>query len=486
MNVNVQGLSYYCEGPACISDSTGQLLLSTDGYNVWNATGQLVSNGSGLYGGPSVTQTALILKKPKSNSLYYILTNNATTHTPFGLYYSIVDLTLAGNTGSVISKNNLLLSNSTEKLCAVNHKNGEDIWILTHGDQTDEFHAFLLNKNGLDLKDTVVSKTGPVFTGYNYSAGSIKFSPDGRKIGLCCYGMSFNQSPSICIADFDNFTGKVSNLVVLERGALQAFACEFSADSKYFYAASNSGVLRTYQWNVCSGLDTSIVSSKTLVATNCCDGLQLAIDGKIYGGVAGSSVIAVFENPNFKGSSSNFVAQKLNISPSVFIWGFPQFNASFFKAKDSVILQGVNGSGYCIGDKIELKAQGGLQYSWNNITGSSIFTTTVLGNSTVTLSSIYANGCTVEREAVIQAKICTDIAETLHRNAPLVYFINHQLYIDSEEKSLIFQVHDVFGNICYVSAKDNSKQKNLLFPSGIYVINVTVNNTIFKYKVINE
>jgi hypothetical protein len=62
------------EGCATISDAAGNLLFYTDGINVWNKNNIAMPNGFLLNGNSSATQSAIIVKAPCSNHLYYIFT----------------------------------------------------------------------------------------------------------------------------------------------------------------------------------------------------------------------------------------------------------------------------------------------------------------------------------------------------------------------------------------------------------------------------
>src|SRR5688572_15782308 len=56
------------EGSASIADAQGNLLFYTNGENIWNKNHQVMANGSGLMGSFSTSQSALIIKRPGSNS----------------------------------------------------------------------------------------------------------------------------------------------------------------------------------------------------------------------------------------------------------------------------------------------------------------------------------------------------------------------------------------------------------------------------------
>src|SRR5690349_19226675 len=62
------------EGVATISDHSGNLLFYTDGMTVWNRFHQVMSNGTGLHGHPSSTQSAVVVPVIGDATRYYIFT----------------------------------------------------------------------------------------------------------------------------------------------------------------------------------------------------------------------------------------------------------------------------------------------------------------------------------------------------------------------------------------------------------------------------
>ena len=107
------------EGCSVISNSSGDLLFYTNGESVWDRNHQTMPNGMGILGNDNSTQAALIIPLPKSDSLYYIFTTESSGQ-PGGFRYSVVDMTLNGGLGDVItgSKNTLLITPVTEQVAA--------------------------------------------------------------------------------------------------------------------------------------------------------------------------------------------------------------------------------------------------------------------------------------------------------------------------------------------------------------------------------
>lgn len=85
------------EGCASVADPvTGELLFYTNGVKVWNAEHQVMPNGSGLLGHISSTTAAVIIPKPDSKHLYYIVCIDAIENSSHssGINYSLVDMRL--------------------------------------------------------------------------------------------------------------------------------------------------------------------------------------------------------------------------------------------------------------------------------------------------------------------------------------------------------------------------------------------------------
>ena len=125
------------EGSASVADkTTGALLFYTDGVTVWNSLNQVMPNGSGLLGGTSSllssTTAAVIIPKPGSSNLYYLVTIDEQFSNN-GVRYNIVDMTLNGGLGDIVSgqKNILLIQTNTEKLEVVPASDGISYWLIT-------------------------------------------------------------------------------------------------------------------------------------------------------------------------------------------------------------------------------------------------------------------------------------------------------------------------------------------------------------------
>ena len=174
------------EGCASICDTNGNLLFYTDGRTVWNKYHDTMLNGFGLLGHPSSAQSALIIPKPETDSIFYVFTTSGNC--------DVSEINVKGNNGKgeVIYKNKKLVTTTGEKQTAVKHTNGLDYWLITHGAKNDLFYSFLITKDGISTCP-IVSKIGTDMAlqpNYN-NQGTMKANPQGNKVAICC--INFNE-----------------------------------------------------------------------------------------------------------------------------------------------------------------------------------------------------------------------------------------------------------------------------------------------------
>ena len=89
------------EGCASISDENGDLLFYTDGTTVYNKSHSPMVNGTYLLGDSSATQSSIILKKPNSTIVYYVITVGRTKKNQSKLFFFEIDLNLNDGLGAL-------------------------------------------------------------------------------------------------------------------------------------------------------------------------------------------------------------------------------------------------------------------------------------------------------------------------------------------------------------------------------------------------
>lgn len=362
------------EGCATISDRDGNLLFYTDGTSVWNRNHQIMSNGSGLLGHRSSTQSAIIIPNPINPKIYYIFTvdqprSSDDVGSPNsdgkndGLNYTEVNMNLNGGLGDVnpAKKNIHLITYNpndskeaefkcSEKITAVQHADGNSYWVVTHFINT--FYAFKITNSGVqDNPIKSLTETSIPLGGYLSNAiGYLKSSPNGKKLAIA-HQASRNTNEEgpkgivrntgkVLLYDFNNMTGKVSNQISLQSN-VNPYGIEFSSKSKRLYTTTNhyspEGISEgssLYQFDL---ENNNIASSRSLIKKNdfVSGGLQLAIDEKIYraGYVKGSldgESLSVINNPEEIGTSCNFNENQLKLNGKKVVLGLPPFIQSLF------------------------------------------------------------------------------------------------------------------------------------------------------------
>lgn len=317
------------EGCSSISDVNGSLLFYATGDTIWNRLHQVMQNGDNLLGQASSTQTSIIIPHPGNDSIYYVFTSDRTTiayASNVGINYSIVNMNLAGGLGAVEtgSKNINILPKACEKLAAVRNASNTGVWVMARGLNTDSFHAWLIDCNGLNTTP-VSSKAGVLhFGNTNNGVGQMKFSPDGSKLATVSF--RFNQ---VELFDFDNCSGVLSNALSLEQNdTLNEYGVSFSPDnSKLYISSRNDGISYSalHQYDL-----QAVIPPRILIAefAGSWRSLQLAIDGKIYLTKGGPN-ISTIDNPNGLGAACNFILNGIPLSGAT-AGGLPGFIESYF------------------------------------------------------------------------------------------------------------------------------------------------------------
>ncbi len=282
------------EGSSSLSDGKGRLIAYTDGGTVIESGDRALqaSQGRSLGGNPSSTQAALLIPKPgKENQVVLLsLDQGGYTGPSSGLVYSEVGKSQEASTSvgreewSILAQRERLPVSRqlTEKLAAIHHANGRDIWVLTHRTFSDEFAAYLLTDEGLS-PEPVVSHSGSVHSGLDDgSIGQMKCSPDGRWVAA-----AIPNTNQVELHRFDARTGRVFDGIALPQdsavGRIQLpYGIEFSKDGGHLFVAS---LLENAVWAYpISEHDKKPSPTKLVGRTRglTAGSLQLGPDGRIY------------------------------------------------------------------------------------------------------------------------------------------------------------------------------------------------------------
>ncbi|MCO5288444.1 MAG: T9SS type A sorting domain-containing protein [Bacteroidetes bacterium] len=297
-----------------ISDENGNILMSSNGIFIANATGDTMQQGGGLnpnsytddwiQWGLPLLYANLFLPMPDDTNKYILfhLTGNYNSPSlimPTEIYYSIADMSYNGGLGKVISKNNIALTGIFGgSLAACKHGNGRDWWVIALSDSANYIYKFLITPD-------TIQYVGSQFLnvqGYPGWMGQPTFSPDGIKFAYSHYDISMGYYwQDIRLFDFDRCDGDFTfNSIAYLPDSVGGFGVAFSPNSQYLYASSWK---RIYQLDTYSA---NIPASMQLVATNDSFAspsppfytdfweMYLAANGKIYL-TSGSGVVHLHE-----------------------------------------------------------------------------------------------------------------------------------------------------------------------------------------------
>lgn len=380
------------EGCATLCDGNGNLLFYTDGIKVWNRNHIVMPNGDGLKGDPSSTQSAVIVPKPGSTTLYYVFTVDELGK-PNGLNYSIIDLNLDGGFGDITTKNVSLFNPSLEKITAVKHSNETSIWIVGHRYNSSSFVAYELNTLG--LRPPVISNAGTVLeNNIQKTIGYMKSSPNGQFIACANAGDVSNMQ----LFNFNNTTGNLSLISTsnFDYNGLGAYGIEFSSNSELLYVSKIDYTNKSseiYQFNIVSQNEAIINNSKTLISSQTYNGndflgiyaaLQLGPDQKIYVAKNNSFYLSAINNPNTVGLGCQFIENAVALQNKC-KYGLPSFVTSYLELNYLV-------EDFCFGNETKFIAPNfaaALTYQWDFNDPTSATNTSNLINPTHIFS---ANG----------------------------------------------------------------------------------------------
>ncbi len=348
------------EGCSSISDSAGNLLFSTNGTSVWNRNDVFMGN-IGPSGIGSSSQAALIVPHPGNDSLYYVFISAQIEFTATnGIMYGIVNMKMNGGLGGIMQPFTTLFGGVVhEKLAAIKHKNGSDIWLLGHEAGSNRFLEYKITSAGLN--STVIPlPSGGTTDGFLDRMGYLKFSADGSRIAMAC------TNSRLELFNFDNQTGLVSDAKMLPRipntNCRGFYGVEFSCDSKllytsYFYlCSSGAGMCYLLQYKIDYTDVNDIVNSMVFLdsAINSAynyGALQMSPEGRIMVSAANKSYIGAILKPNVYGTGCLFVPQYLTFPNTAnCALGLPNMVQSYYNLTPSI-----NATGNCLSRNVSFK-----------------------------------------------------------------------------------------------------------------------------------
>jgi len=311
-----------------ISDQNGNLLFITNGINIYNRLFQPIPGGiiqntyTGIYSivGLNRPHQFLFLPWPSDTNkyvLFYCLPELQTISTgpcangwgwlSTHLYYTVLDKTLNGGLGGIVSANNIALTDTLIHLTgfsAVKHANGRDWWLVVKENCNNSFKKVLFTTDSVQFMGN--QNIGPQMG--QFDAAVSNFSPNGTIY------YQIKSDFDLILYKFDRCTGLFSDPLIINSGVVHEFYSAFSPNSRFLYRAAGSAGNNTAQYDLSQYyIPNGVKNSRLLIDPTfdsiSCNGTtsytassacapELAPDGKIYFGHCYLCNLSVINSPD--------------------------------------------------------------------------------------------------------------------------------------------------------------------------------------------
>jgi len=314
---------------ASLCDSTGKLILYTNGVSIFDAKGSIVPNGDSLNLGPffasekqdggGMTQSTYFLNLPNQNNQIILIHTSLHKDPEFlftygPLYVSYVEKT-SDSTFIVRKKNQFLYNGKIGTISIFKHGDGVRWWGLMPELIENKYHFFIIDSTGMNFSHTQV--LGKPLAGTYCQAEAMQcISPDGSKF------MRWSNECGIRLFDVDRCTGSLFNPreISIDTTFYLGGGSAFSSNSRYLYINSETSI---YQIN------TEAEPLKLLEVAKY-DGyvdffemafflMDLQPDGKIYINTGnGNTKLHVIEYPDSAGIACKVNQHTVNLASLLF------------------------------------------------------------------------------------------------------------------------------------------------------------------------
>lgn len=374
------------EGCSAISDRNGQIILYTDGVDVYDKEHTQITT-SDLGGDQGATQSALIVPFTNDETRYYIFTTQEIYGTnTYQCKYSVFDLKLRNGLGDIEQRDVLLLSPSTERVTASAN------WVIAHEYGNNTFRAYPITATGIG---------NPVYSniGMDHLTTSSQAGKGYMELGtndLMAVALSDGVNNYIELFDFDQATGTLSNYRQIDLsadGAVgQVYGIEVSPGGNKIFASVNSSTnSQIFEYYLDSLGDPQSRTGNRFDSGLDLGSIQIAPNGQIYVAINNSGTVGTI-TPN----EDTTQVSNLDVTASTFTLfagtesrlGLPNFIQSLSDPAQSPTMAVANG---CPGDPLNFTVSGTStidEYRWNILNSfGGVVATSSIQNPTFTINT---------------------------------------------------------------------------------------------------
>ncbi|MBK9482300.1 MAG: hypothetical protein IPO02_10065 [Bacteroidetes bacterium] len=157
-NILLHTWHYFTGGNSNICDTNGNLILCSDGFNIYDSMGNYIDEGDTLVpvdyynhydGWNSLSQSSIFLPMD-SNKYYFITPTNSAGNLCYSCHndamiYSVIDMNANGGAGKVVQRMIPFATNGQfrkTQMMACRHSNGKDWWLLKQAGDSNRIHKF--------------------------------------------------------------------------------------------------------------------------------------------------------------------------------------------------------------------------------------------------------------------------------------------------------------------------------------------------------
>ena len=299
------------EGVAATSDTTtGAPLLSTDGRTAYDGAGVAIPGATGLGGGGSSSQSAILATDPGDPNRVWLF---AVRESGGPVTPHLFDLT-----GPTLVRSEASYPSSThERATVIPHGNGTDIWLLYTSDAggVGTVYSRLITATGVGPEQVAGTTPGATFGSIGYIVGSA----DNSMVAISAYtGGGF-----LVISDFDNSTGRLAGAPRIDPVS-GTYGAAFSSDGAYLYATI-FGSSELLQYDLATGAPPVRL---TLPGPGQAGAITGAPDGHMYITRFNQPSITRLIDPLAPLTAANLTAGVLAAPGCTYTAGLPNFIAS--------------------------------------------------------------------------------------------------------------------------------------------------------------